>query len=110
MQEWRKEVKNLFSKVFFLNFLFSLAGNNLAILYTLGDEGFRQSIIVIFYVPNCVLGLWTSRSGRISVCREEVRVINWKKGGVLYIDSFVGNLYCHFIILWFIGGGCNEKS
>ena len=40
----------------------------------------------------------------------ERRGINCGRRGVLYIDSFAGNLYCSFIILWFIGGGCNEKN
>lgn len=60
-------------------------------------------------MPNCVLSLWTGSSGRYSVCREEAKVIDCKKGGAIYNDSYAGNLF-FFIILWFIGGGCNEKS
>jgi hypothetical protein len=48
-------------------------------------------------VPNCVLGLWMSRSGRLSVYREEVKLLIARRG-VLYIDSFAGNLFYYYML------------
>jgi len=54
--------------------------------------------------------LASGRAVRVGIQYAEKRQkLLTARRGVLYIDSFAGNLF-FFIILWFIGGGCNEKS